>query len=77
MTLLELSLAYQDSATAIYRRITELRARERNQTDPDEASRLRLRIKELTPLWRESRELAALTAHYYDRSYHKHEQYTL
>ena len=35
------------------------------------------RIAELTPLLQETRELAALTAHYYDRSYHRHERYTL
>ena len=33
-------------------------------------------ITELTPLLQETRELAALTAHYYDRSYHRHERYT-
>ena len=41
MTLLEMSVSYADSASA-----------------------LRLRMAELT-------------AHYYDRSYHKHEKYTL
>ena len=34
-------------------------------------------LLELTPLLQETRELAALTAHYYDRSYHRHERYTL
>lgn len=77
MTLLEMSAAYQSSAAAIHARIAELRGLERAQTDPDESFRLRRRIDELTPLWREARELAALTAHYYDRSYHKHEKYTL
>lgn len=77
MTLLEMSLAYQASAAAIHGRIVELRVLARAQTDPEEAFRLRRRIDELMPLWREARELAALTAHYYDRSYHKHEKYTL
>lgn len=77
MTLFELSAQYTDSATAIHSRITELRAAERGQTDDASAQRLRLRINALIPLWREARELAALTAHYYDRSYHKHEKYTL
>ncbi len=75
MTLLEMSRSYRDSADAIHGRILELR-RQRPK-DPDQALRLRRRIAELTPLWREARELALLTAHYYDRSYHKHEQYTL
>lgn len=77
MTLLEMSFSYQDSAAAIHRRILELRGLERIQTDPAASFRLRRRINELTPLWREAREMAALTAHYYDRSYHKHEKYTL
>jgi hypothetical protein len=77
MTLLEMSVSYRNSASVIHERIAELRALERAQADPEEAFRLRRRINDLTPLWREARELAALTAHYYDRSYHKHEKYTL
>ena len=77
MTLFEMSASYRDSAAAIHGRIVELRGLERAQADPETAFRLRRRIDELTPLWREARELAALTAHYYDRSYHKHEKYTL
>ena len=77
MTLLEMSLSYRNSAAAIHGRIVELRRLARDHADPEEEIRLRRRIDELTPLWREARELAALTAHYYDRSYHKHEKYTL
>lgn len=77
MTLLEMSASYRDSAAAIHGRIVELRVLERAQEDPEAAFRLRRRIDELTPLWREARELAALTAHYYDRSDHKHENRTL
>ena len=77
MTLLEMSASYRSSAAAIHGRIVELRGLERAQADPEAAFRLRRRIDELTPLWREARELAAQTAHYYDRSYHKHEKYTL
>ncbi len=76
MTLLEMSASYRDSAAAIHGRIVELRLLERAQEDPEAAFRLRRRIDELTPLWREARELAALTAHYYDRGYHKRETYT-
>ena len=64
-------------AALIRTRIAELRAAERAETDPDAARRLRLRIETLRPLLRETRELAVLTARYYDRSYHKHEKYTL
>lgn len=77
MTLLEMSILYADSAAAIRTRIMELRAEENAQTDAEAARRLRRRIEELAPLWREMRELSTLTAKYYDRSYHKHERYTL
>ena len=77
MTLLEMSVCYQDSADAIHGRIAELRVLERAQKDPEEAFRLPRRIAAVTPLWREARELAAVTAHYYDRSDRKHENTAL
>lgn len=78
MTLLELSALYDESATRHPR--TDGAASGRCQGadgTPAAAQALRQRIAELTPLLREMRELAVLTAHYYDRSYHKHERYTL
>lgn len=77
MTLLEMSVYYADSAALIRTRIAELRTAERAETDPAAARRLHLRAESLRPLLREMRELAVLTARYYDRSYHKHEKYTL
>lgn len=77
MTLLEMSALYTDSAVAIRGRIAQLREAARDQTDRERSQALQQRIAELIPLLRETRELAALTEHYYDRSYHKHERYTL
>ena len=77
MTLLEMSREYRESAETIHARVVELRALERAQTDAEAARRLRQRIVELMPMWREMRELAVLTGRYYDRSYHKNERYTL
>ena len=77
MTLLEMSAWYAESADAIRQRMAQLRAQERTEADPEAARRLRLRIETLRPLLRETRELAALTARYYDRSFHKYEKYTL
>ena len=77
MTLLELSALYDESATRIRVRMAQLRADAKEQTDPAAAQALRQRIAELTPLLREMRELAVLTAHNYYRSYHKHQRYTL
>ena len=77
MTLLEMSAEYTSSADAIRNRIRELQEAERMLTDEEGSRRLRLRIAALTPLLREARELAGVTAHYYDRSYHKYEKYSL
>ena len=77
MTLLEMSAVYADSAAALRLRISELRAAMGALSDPEELRALRARIAALDPLLREARALAELTAHYYDRSYRKHEKYTL
>ena len=73
MTLLEMSAVYADSAAALRLRIAELRTTMERLSDPEELRAMRARIAALDPLLREARALAELTAHYYDRSYHKHE----
>ena len=77
MTLFEMSALYADSASLLRTRITELRAAARAQEDPEAARHLHQRINELLPMLQETRALATLTAHYYDRGYHKHEKYSL
>ena len=77
MTLLEMSALYTESAAALRRRIGELRQEARELKDEEGRRRLRRRLTALPPLLPAPRELAALTAHYYDRSYHRHERYTL
>lgn len=77
MTLMEMSALYAESAEALHRRISDLRLAAAEAPTADAARSLRLRAAELLPLLREMRELAVLTARYYDRSYHKHERYTL
>ena len=44
-----------------------LRGMERQESDLETARSLRRRVAELLPLWQEARDLARLTAHYYDR----------
>jgi len=77
LTLLELSAHYAGSAALIRERMLLLQAEERAAEDPDAARQLRQRIETLRPLLQEMRELAVLTARYYDRSYRKNERYTL
>lgn len=75
MLLSEMSLEYQKSHAAIRLRMKELR--EAARANPGKADIFQARIRDLNPLRREARELAELTARYYDRSYHKNESFTL
>ena len=77
MTLLEMSVRYEESETALRRRLAELREAARQPEDGEACRALQRRIAALMPLLQERRDLRDLTAHYYDRSYHKHEKYTL
>ena len=77
MKLTELSPAYRAGEQAILGRIREL---EEKIIIEENAERIRLlerRIRDLQPLLRQSRELAELTARYYERGYHRSEKYTV
>lgn len=67
MTLFELSALYEGSAQAIRLRMAELRQAARAAGDEEAQRALFRRISALEPMLRETRELAAVTAHYYDR----------
>ena len=77
MTLLEMSAQYTADANAFARRINLLRRQADATNDPEERWQLQRRIADLTPLLRQSRALAQITEHYYDRGYPKHAQYQL
>lgn len=77
MTLLQLSESYAYSADLLSRRLTLLRRELREEMDPDRRFALRRRELELKPLLQQCRQLRHLTAHYYDRSYHKDERFTV
>ena len=66
MTLLEMSVVYAEHAAVIRSRIVELRGLTRQETDPEAVQALKRRVAALLPLWQEARDLARLTAHYYD-----------
>ena len=76
MTLYQMSFLYREDALRFRMRITVLRERART-ADSEERLRLTRRILELEQLLRQSRELAQLTQHYYERGYHRSEKYTL
>jgi hypothetical protein len=75
VTLAELSCVYCESAETLRLRIRTLRSAAQQTGDPAVSAVLRRRAADLTPLLRETRELAALTAHYYDRGYYRNEKY--
>ena len=77
MTLTELSACYEESARLLSGRLRELRQLRRQAEDPEALWKLDRRIAELQPMLRQTRELADLTAHYYDRGYWRNEKYTL
>ena len=76
MTLYQMSFVYREDAMRFRMRITALRQTAKD-AGPEERERLKRRILELQQLLRQSRELAELTRHYYERGYHRSEKYTL
>ncbi len=76
MTLYQMSFVYREDALRIRSRITALREQAKGE-GREEQEKLARRIIELEQLLRQSRELAELTQHYYERGYHRSERYTL
>lgn len=77
VTLQEMSREYVASAQLLSARLRVLRAKLRQSTDPEEIWRLRQRIAVLSEVLTQTRELAQLTAHYYERGFWRNEKYTL
>lgn len=77
MTLLELSQQYAHSAHLLRMRIRTLRQMARAAEDEETRKRLHRRIADLQPMLSQCRQLQLLTAHYYERSFHRNERYTL
>ena len=77
MTLKELSVEYRAHAQALEGRIRLLECRLAADGDGEERRRLEERIRLLSVMLREARELAVLTERYYDRGYHRNAKYTI
>lgn len=76
MTLLEIAEEYRLQEERIRCRILELR-RELKRCPRQQRLSLTRRINDLTALRRETRELATLLEHYYERGYYKSGKYSL
>lgn len=77
MTLLELSVEYRAQAGRLRHRIKELESVRQEQKDSAIKGSLDYRIRILSDLWREARDLAVLTERYYERGYRRNARYTL
>ena len=77
MTLAELSLEYRAHAHALDLRICQLEYWMEQSDDPDRRCQLQDRIRMLSAMLREARELAVFTGRYYDRGYRRNAKYTI
>ena len=77
MTLQELSAEYREQAEVLHQRIALLRRMEREASCETEKMHLRDRRRILTAMWRETRDIAVLTEHYYERSRCRNAKYIL
>ena len=77
MTLSQISLDYRSDERRFRARIAMLQEQEAVCETRGESDALRRRIAELQILLRQSRELAELTEHYYERSFYRGRKYTL
>lgn len=77
MTLAELSLEYRAHAHALDLRICQLEYLLEQSTNAKSRCQLEDRIRMLSTMLREARELAVLTERYYDRGYRRNAKYTI
>ena len=77
MTLQELSVEYRAHAQALELRIHQLQGQMEQTEDPEVCFQLRDRIRLLSIMLREARELAVLTERYYNRTYRRNAKYTI
>ena len=77
MTLMHMASSYRQGGELIRLRIIALQDAARETEDPEEKRKYEQRIKDLTTLYREAREVALVLERYYDRRYHNNERYTL
>lgn len=77
MSLQEMALEYEASARLLSARLRLLRAQLRLCADREECWQLRHRIRILSEVLTQTRELSRLMAHYYERGCWRNEKYTL
>ena len=77
MSLQALSIGYREAARLLQARLQLLRRQLRQESNPDRRCLLQRQKQVYSEAYRQCRELAELTEHYYERSYWRNEKYTL
>ncbi len=77
MTMQELSKEYRRESDALRERILELQLLWSQCRNKRLRSALAERIRQLTAMRRDVRDVAVLLEHYYDRGYRRNERYTI
>lgn len=77
MRLIELAAEYRESARLLKERIQELRALIQDDKDMPDNQRIKMRIKALRSMYRETTEIAVLLEKYYDREYKRNARFTI
>lgn len=77
MTLLRMAVDYRQSGELIRLRIAALKEAQQQTDDMDEKLRYEGRIRDLSAMYRDTREVALVLERYYDRGYHRNERYSL
>ena len=77
MTLKELSVQYRAQSVILRQRITDLNLLREQSAPETDLCQLDERIKMLTTMWREARDLAVFTERYYERGYRRNARYTI
>lgn len=77
MKLHELSEGYLQAAQPLRIRLRALRQELKDSEDAAKRAQLRHEIAYLSGILTQCRDLAELTAHYYERGYYRNEKYTL
>ncbi len=77
MPLAKLSQEYRSHAQRLHDRITELESQRKETLRLKDRDRIDERLRILTTMEREARELAVLTERYYERGYRRNAKYSL
>lgn len=77
MTLLRMAADYRSCGELLRLRIAALKEAQKQTSDPREKDSYETRIRELSAMYRDTREVALVLERYYDRRYHGNERYHL